>query len=236
MKKIFNKNNKGFTLIELIVVIAVIAILAVVASPQLIAYVEKSRVGADKNALGEVGHAAETAYVKNSMKEPYTFKVRIYDDGTSSYGAADLGTGFAADVNEILPENSYIYKSETYRGQTVTILITEGVATIEGILGNGELSGPLNTVVDIVVDGANILAGTFGGQQIDKEKVKEIASEVLFEAEAKYGSWENMTQEQKDEVITNTKNEAGICICNKTLTWSGQKCDPCLANCKKCHP
>ena len=42
MKK-FRKNNKGFTLVELIIVIAIIAVLAAVAAPQYIKYVERSR-------------------------------------------------------------------------------------------------------------------------------------------------------------------------------------------------
>ena len=37
------KNNKGFSLVELIVVIAIMAVLVGVLAPQLIKYVEKSR-------------------------------------------------------------------------------------------------------------------------------------------------------------------------------------------------
>ena len=37
------KNNKGFSLVELIIVIAIMAILVGVIAPQLILYIEKSR-------------------------------------------------------------------------------------------------------------------------------------------------------------------------------------------------
>ena len=50
MKKLMDrikKNNKGFTLVELIVVVAVLAVITVVAAPQYIKYVEKSKVGTD---------------------------------------------------------------------------------------------------------------------------------------------------------------------------------------------
>lgn len=41
------KNNKGFSLVELIIVIAIMAILVGVIAPQLIKYIEKSRTSAD---------------------------------------------------------------------------------------------------------------------------------------------------------------------------------------------
>ncbi|MDD6381391.1 MAG: prepilin-type N-terminal cleavage/methylation domain-containing protein [Lachnospiraceae bacterium] len=46
--KVAKKNNKGFTLIELIVVIAIIAVLAAILAPQYLRYVEKSRVTSDE--------------------------------------------------------------------------------------------------------------------------------------------------------------------------------------------
>ena len=46
-KKIQNKKNKGFTLIELIIVIAIIAILAAIAIPNFLSIQRKSRVKAD---------------------------------------------------------------------------------------------------------------------------------------------------------------------------------------------
>lgn len=48
MKKV---NNKGFSLVELIIVIAIMAILVGVMAPQLIKYIEKSKVAADLSVL-----------------------------------------------------------------------------------------------------------------------------------------------------------------------------------------
>lgn len=54
-------NNKGFSLVELIIVIAIMAILAAALAPQLIKYIEKSRISSDKTAAASVKSAFDTA-------------------------------------------------------------------------------------------------------------------------------------------------------------------------------
>ena len=56
LKNIERKNNKGFTLVELIIVIAIIAVLAAVLAPQYVRYIERSRQGVDANTLSEIKH------------------------------------------------------------------------------------------------------------------------------------------------------------------------------------
>lgn len=55
------KNNKGFSLVELIIVIAIMAILVGVIAPQLIKYIEKSRQSADIQLCDTVKTAIVTA-------------------------------------------------------------------------------------------------------------------------------------------------------------------------------
>ena len=61
MKKENNNNNKGFSLVELIVVIAIMAVLMVVLAPALLRYVEKARVQTDETTASDVLSAVETA-------------------------------------------------------------------------------------------------------------------------------------------------------------------------------
>ena len=56
MKKM---NNKGFSLVELIIVIAIMAILVVVLAPQYLKYVEKSRNSTDLQSATEFKDACE---------------------------------------------------------------------------------------------------------------------------------------------------------------------------------
>lgn len=85
MKNILKKekNNKGFTLVELVIVIAILAILVGLLAPQYTKYVEKSRKAADASNMDEMVkvvkvYAADPA---NNLKAG-AYKITIGDDAT----------------------------------------------------------------------------------------------------------------------------------------------------------
>lgn len=63
------KNNKGFSLVELIVVVAIMAVLMAVLVPTLVRNVEKTRVQKDKNAIAEVRQAVITAMAQEQFQD-----------------------------------------------------------------------------------------------------------------------------------------------------------------------
>jgi prepilin-type N-terminal cleavage/methylation domain-containing protein len=59
------RNNKGFTLIELMIVVAIIGILAAIAIPQFSSYRQRAQDSAAKSTLKNLATAQEDYYVQN---------------------------------------------------------------------------------------------------------------------------------------------------------------------------
>ena len=74
-KKQRTLNNKGFSLIELIVVIAIMAILVVVLAPQLMKYVESSKQSTDIQNLSAVRSAVEVGVTEGTISSDVTIAV-----------------------------------------------------------------------------------------------------------------------------------------------------------------
>lgn len=90
MKKLA-KNNKGFSLVELIVVIAIMAVLVGVLAPQLIKYVEKSRQATDIQNCDSIATTLKTYFAdKEGLSGSVTIKVD--SSGTAATGKADIDT------------------------------------------------------------------------------------------------------------------------------------------------
>lgn len=84
------KDNKGFSLVELIIVIAIMAILVGIVGTQVIPYLSKSKVAKDQQVLNSYSTAAVTAFSENAEDMPSSgsVTVKVYT-GTYTAGNAD---------------------------------------------------------------------------------------------------------------------------------------------------
>ena len=95
MKKLEAKktNNKGFSLVELIIVVAIMAVLIGVLAPQYMRYLEKTRLQKDNSAIAEIVNA-----IKNAGAEE-----TVYDEiaGTGTTGVTITAT-HTANTNQVI--------------------------------------------------------------------------------------------------------------------------------------
>ena len=96
MKKM---NNKGFSLIELIIVIAIMAILVAIIAPNLTKYLGKSKTKTDQKNLDEVKQQ-----VQNAISDASTDEVTVPTGNikVSASGSTVTVTGGSTDFNNIL--------------------------------------------------------------------------------------------------------------------------------------
>lgn len=134
MKKM---NNKGFSLVELIIVIAIMAVLMGVLAPQLLKYVEDSRVQSDETAMGEVENAVKIALaveeVYNAVNDGTV--VTIKDDDSATKGTPSVTSGVTAldeELAKTLPDGIN-FTSKQYNGndQTITINFDSTMGTFK---------------------------------------------------------------------------------------------------------
>ena len=147
------KNNKGFSLVELIVVIAIMAILASVAVIGVSVYVPKAQKAADQQAVNDVMDALTLHYYSNPETVTKAYVIlgsdgvvlndtpedsEAYNAGLAAMEAtfgADWQTAIQLQCEDWQGENSTLsYKDSSYYGKESSLIDT--VDSLTTALGN----------------------------------------------------------------------------------------------------
>ena len=110
-------NNKGFSLVELIVVIAIMAVLIVVAAPQFLKYVEDSRRAKDI----QMASSLHTAYLADIADGEITTSVTTPAEITASTKPTTMATTPAVS-GRLTTATTFYYTCDVVDG-TATIYV-----------------------------------------------------------------------------------------------------------------
>ena len=125
------KNNKGFSLVELIVVVLIMAIIAVALAPQVMKWVNESRKSADASTYDSVVAAAQDALADETAWNAcanISFKITIDKSGCTVDSSAPeaFNTSFQ---NHLGGENAV--KAIKMKQSNVTAEVTVNKGTVE---------------------------------------------------------------------------------------------------------
>ena len=134
MKKFLKRlwaNEKGFTLIELIIVIAILAIIAAVAIPNILNAVDNSRKGTDIANARTIASAAST-FVAQADDSSALAGTYIFSGGgvAAGTGVAATATDLAGYFNGNAPEPQYADALGTGADRFILTIGTDGAITV----------------------------------------------------------------------------------------------------------
>lgn len=117
-------NNKGFSLVELIIVIAIMAVLIGVLAPQYLKYVERSRQSADLDNYQQVITTVQVYYAdpQHSLPSAGGYDMTVNAAGTVS-ADAEITTA-CSDAGVDLTKITM--KSNAYKDKTLVFTVTAG--------------------------------------------------------------------------------------------------------------
>ncbi len=133
MKKL-KRENKGFSLVELIVVVLILGILAVAVTPQIMNWVDKSKTNTDETTKESIEVAAQAAvleFMEGKAVQAEVYKVTssgVADDGADSNvtaGGTKLGAMIADAIGDVSSP-----KSSTYTYFEVAVEAATGQVTV----------------------------------------------------------------------------------------------------------
>jgi prepilin-type N-terminal cleavage/methylation domain-containing protein len=131
MVKTTLKNQKGFTLIEIIAVLVILGILAAVAVPKYLSMADEARIKAAQGAIAEVKGRLSSAQGKYMMANgglaPTNAALFDYATGTNGYGSQTNLSNVGAD---------FVVTTTTGSPITISVSSVGGTAVSPAVNGN----------------------------------------------------------------------------------------------------
>ena len=123
-------NNKGFTLVELIVVLVILAILAAILVPTLLGYIDKAKSEKDFSTAQSVRVAAQSILAEMYAKgdTPSNVKTTREGDVLALIGATKSGNDYVLDGQKVsIKAVTFVQKDnkDTYEIKSITVTINE---------------------------------------------------------------------------------------------------------------
>lgn len=156
MKKL---DNQGFSLVELIIVIGVMAILAAALAPQLMKYIEKSRVSADASTCASIESCVNAALTEDHVwtdvshnwrsgkEELYFYVTRDPDSDALFFKGIATSGNFRRTLEPMLSDLKYPKQTGM---KSYKVMIKLGTSEKTG--ADGTSNGTLYTVKGVDVE------------------------------------------------------------------------------------
>ena len=134
MRETYRNNNKGFSLVELIIVITIMAVLLGVITPALIRYLQKSRIIRDERNLDIVRESIETVLSNEDFYEDLAdSSVVINEDGTIAINNTKISseekTKVTKELTDVLNNNKIEMSSFRYNSKKIIFKVIDGVVS-----------------------------------------------------------------------------------------------------------
>ena len=120
----FFRNQKGFTLVELMIVVVIVGILAAVAIPMYTGQIKKARASEAEATLGSIRSSLRVMYAEN----------REYPDAPTSGYPWDI-VGIGIDSTDLVGKNfaATEYQYASTHNDSFTVTVTGTAAAVSGI-------------------------------------------------------------------------------------------------------
>lgn len=170
-------NQKGFSLVELMVVVAIIGVLAALAVPQVNKYIAKARQSEAKTMLSSIYTSEKAFYAEYSAYHAMFGAIGYSPEGRLRYNAGFAAAGTGADVNNgytteaLLTAPANTTNSLAYCGATGVILPTIGCTLLNGADSSPptSLTGSTLSKTAFIAEAAAVVYGT----AVDRWRITE---------------------------------------------------------------